>query len=229
MATQKPISTISYNSEAFLREQLEVWYSNHIIQAYQYICHKGEDGDKDHIHLRIEPNRKLDPMDLSEKLREFDPKHPTKPLCVRPWRPSKEEDWYLYVVHDADYLKLKYKGGDKGEKLPYEWTDIKCNSNYDVEVAFIRAKATMLHTTSNIAQRVKQGEDPLDMVLTGENPYVVSSIVRLASSSDYNRVLADLSASQKSLDKLVDAVHELGYEIEVIDEDGNIRLTRRNS
>ena len=46
MATQKPISTISYNTEAFLKEKLESWLAEHLIQAYQYICHKGEDGDK---------------------------------------------------------------------------------------------------------------------------------------------------------------------------------------
>ena len=43
MATQKPISTISYNSESFLKEKLDIWLSAHIIQAYQYIFHKGED------------------------------------------------------------------------------------------------------------------------------------------------------------------------------------------
>ena len=118
MATQKPISTISYNSEAFLKEKLNEWYKDHIIQAYQYICHKGEDGDKDHIHLRIEPNKRVDPMALTEQLKEFEIGK-IKPLGIRPWRASKEEDWFLYAVHDKDYLKLKYGGFQKFEKLPY--------------------------------------------------------------------------------------------------------------
>ena len=104
MATQKPISTISYNTEPFLKEKLDTWYQAHIIQAYQYICHKGEDGDKDHIHVRIEPNKKLDPMDLIEQLREYQIGK-DKPLGCRPFRPSKEEDWILYAVHDEEYLK----------------------------------------------------------------------------------------------------------------------------
>ena len=91
MATQKPISTISYNSEAFLKEKLDSWVNAHIIQCYQYICHKGEDGDKDHIHLRIEPNKKLDPMSLTEELKEYQIGK-EKPLGVRPWRPSSEAD-----------------------------------------------------------------------------------------------------------------------------------------
>ena len=113
MATQKPISTISYNSEPFLKEVLDSLFKAHIIQAYMYIKHKGEDGDKDHIHLRLEPNKKLDPMDIQTQLREFTPDNDL-PLCCRPFRPSKEEDWFLYVVHDPIYLKLKYGGGEKG-------------------------------------------------------------------------------------------------------------------
>lgn len=90
MATQKPISTISYNSEKFLKEKLTSWYNAHIIQAYQYILHKGEDGDKDHIHLRIEPNKRVDPMSLSEDLKEFEAGK-EKPRGCRPWRPSKRK------------------------------------------------------------------------------------------------------------------------------------------
>ena len=150
MATQKPISTISYNTEAFLREKLDTWVKAHIIQSYQYICHKGEDGDKDHIHLRVEPNKKLDPMELSEQLQEYQ-MGKDKPLGCRPWRPSNEEDWFLYSVHNETYLKLKYAGGDQREKLPYDWKDIKAPDNYDVEVAFIRALSKLKHTSSSMA------------------------------------------------------------------------------
>ena len=149
MATQKPISTISYNSEPFLKEVLDSLFKAHIIQAYMYIKHKGEDGDKDHIHLRLEPNKKLDPMDIQTQLREFTPDNDL-PLCCRPFRPSKEEDWFLYVVHDPIYLKLKYGGGEKGEKLPYRWQDIVVSPFYDCEIAFIRSKAFLEHTSVNI-------------------------------------------------------------------------------
>lgn len=141
MATQKPISTISYNTEGFLKEKLDGWLQAHIIQAYQYICHKGEDGDKDHIHVRIEPNKRLDPMDLQDELKEYQIGH-DKPLGCRPFRPSKEEDWFLYAVHDKKYLNLKYGGGERGEKLHYSWRDIKVPDNYDCEVAFVRALTT---------------------------------------------------------------------------------------
>ena len=138
--TKSPISTISYNTEEFLKEKLEQWYECHLIQAYMYIKHKGEEGDKDHIHLRIIPNKRLDPMDLSLELREYVPDC-DKPLGVRPWQNSKEEDWFLYAVHDHDYLKIKYGlKEDSKEKLPYNWEDIVVSDMFDCEIAFIRAR-----------------------------------------------------------------------------------------
>lgn len=218
MATQKPISTISYNTESFLREKLDIWIRAHIIQAYQYICHKGEDGDKDHIHLRIEPNKKLDPMCLLEELREFRIGE-DKPLGCRPFRPSKEEDWFLYAVHDSEYLKLKYGGGEKGEKLPYNWTDIKTPEFYDTEVAYIRAKAKMQHTTVNMATRVQNGENPISLILQGENPFTVNAIMRAISENDYQRL-------QNDYNKLMSAIYRAGLSIEFDDDNTPFIITK---
>ena len=219
MATQKPISTISYNTEPFLREKLQALLDAHIIQAYQYICHIGEDGDKNHIHLRVEPNKKLDPMDLTEFLKEFE-KGKDKPLGVRPWRPSKEEDWFLYAVHDPDYLKLKYGGGEKGEKLQYGWEDIKVPEFYDLEVAFVRARQSLRHSTTNLAVRMQKGDRPLDMILEGENPYVVNALMRAVSQNDYMRLQEDLMRAQCEIADLMSLIRGAGFVVE-IDENGN--------
>lgn len=218
MATQNPISTISYNSEAFLREKLEELYSSHIIQAYQYIFHYGEDGDKDHIHLRIEPNKRIDPMDIADMLQEFtdiNGQPLKKPLGVRPFRPSKEEDWFLYAVHDAEYLKLKYNNGDKGEKLPYNWQDIKVPENYDLEIAFIRAKATLKHSTVNMAQRLQNGEKAMSLIMQGENVFVVNNLTRALYANDYERLASEYSKLQHNFETLLKAINEAGYEVEV--------------
>ena len=224
MATQKPISTISYNTELFLKEKLDTWINAHIIQAYQYIKHKGEDGDKDHIHVRIEPNKKIDPMDLLENLREFKAGN-DKPLGCRPFRPAKEEDWILYAVHDETYLRAKYKGGEKGEKIPYKWQDIVVSEYYDMEIAFIRAKAYLEHTSVNMAARLQNGENPLNLVLTGENVYTVNALMRTLQTTDYYRVTSELARVQEQLSLLVQAVEDNGFVIES-DEEGNIRLTK---
>lgn len=201
MATQKPLSTISYNSEEFLREKLEDWIKAHIIQSYMYIKHKGEDGDKDHIHLRIEPNKRVDPMDLQENLREYDGKN-IKPLGCRPFRPSKEEDWILYAVHDKDYLKLKYKGGEKGEKIPYKWEDIKTDQYYDMEIAFIRAKSYLEHTSVNMATQIQKGVSPMSLILQGENVHTVNAIMKALSVTDYQRITEENLRLKKENEEL---------------------------
>lgn len=208
--TSKPISTISYNSESFLHEKLESWLNAHIIQAYMYICHKGEDGDKDHIHLRIEPNKKLDPMILSDELREY-VTGSDKPLGVRPWRPSKEEDWFLYAVHDEQYLKLKYGGAEKGEKIPYKWDDVKVCQYYDLETAFIRAKQSLEHTTSNLAKKISQGENPLNLMYQGENVHNINAVVRALSINDYQRLARKYAQLKAKYELMYDEFIKLGY------------------
>lgn len=225
MATQKPISTISYNTESFLKEKLDNWINAHIIQSYQYICHKGEDGDKDHIHLRIEPNKKLDVMDLMEQLREYKLGN-DKPLGCRPFRPSKEEDWILYAVHDEQYLKIKYGGGEKGEKLPYKWQDIKVPEYYDMEIAFIRAKSYMEHTSVNMATRLQNGDNPLNLILQGENVYTVNALMRALSVTDYQRIANELATVQARLAQLIQAVEEYGLSIECDESSGGIKLVK---
>lgn len=227
MSTSKPISTISYNSEAFLKEKLDGWVTAHIIQCYQYIKHKGEDGDKDHIHLRIEPNKKLDVMTLQEELREFVIGE-EKPRVCRPFRPSKEEDWFLYAVHDKQYLSLKYSGGEKGEKLPYTWKDIVVSEFYDCEIAFIRAKAYLEHTSANMADRLRSGEDPLSLIMQGENVYTVNAIMRSLSTNDYQRLLKKYGDLYESYELLRTAVKNSGFMI-VSDDLGNVILKERSS
>lgn len=221
MATQKPISTISYNTEAFLVEMLNKWFEAHIISAYQYICHKGEDGDKDHIHLRIEPNKKLDPMTLLEELREF-VRDNDKPLGCRPFRPSKEEDWFLYVVHDLDYMKLKYPN-DRNEKLPYSWEEIKASPYYDVQVAFIRAKASLSHNSASVLKRLASGTHPLDLVAEGENVFTVNAVYRLGRDDIVSQLQSDYDRVVSEKVRLVEAIQKAGFDIE-LSADGEYKL-----
>lgn len=223
MATQKPISTICYNSEAFLVEKLQNLYDAHIIQAWQFITHKGEDGDKDHIHLRIEPNKRIDPMELTEMFKEYE-KGKDKPLGVRPWRQSKEEDWFLYAVHDSDYLSLKYGGGERGEKLPYDWKDINTSPDYDLETSWIRAKAAQKHSTVNIASQIQNGQNPVDLVFQGENPYTVMNILRLISGTDYSRLAAEYKKLYYDYHSLIDALNRDGLTVSR-DENGRLIIS----
>lgn len=230
MATQKPISTISYNTEPFLREKLDNWFNAHIIQAYTYILHKGEDGDKDHIHLRIEPNKKLDPMTLAEELQEYVIGE-KKPRGVLTFRSSKEEDWILYALHDKDYMKLKYPG-DKGEKIPYKWEDIKCSERYQVETVYIRARQSLSHSSANLMERIQNGEKATKLIQLGENPYVVNALINATRTNEFTAMqgkITELNEQvfklQETLDDIQQAIDSYGLVL-LVDENGKSYLEK---
>ena len=163
-------------------------------------------------------------MDLQHELREFDVKHPDKPFGVRPFRPSNEEDWILYDVHDPDYLKMKYGGGEKGEKIPYKWQEIVASEGYDVEVAFIRARAKMEHTSANLVKRLQSGENAMNLVLSGENPFMVNALLRACTMTEYEKLLRERDDLLRRVQLLEYAILNEGYSI---NEDGSeIKLER---
>lgn len=230
MATQKPISTISYNTESFLKEKLENWFNAHIIQSYCYILHKGEDGDKDHIHLRIEPNKKLDPMTLAEDLQEY-VLGEKKPRGVLTFRPSKEEDWILYALHDKDYMKLKYPG-DKGEKIPYKWQDLKCPETYQAETVYIRARQSLSHSSASLMERIQNGEKATKLIQLGENPYVVNALINATRTNEFTAMQTKITELNETiieldgrLQDLLKAIDDYGLAI-VCDENGNSKLIK---
>lgn len=120
MRTTKPISTISYNTEGYLKLTLDNLVKSKIISFWAYIYHKPEDdecGKKNHFHVYVEPSKMLQTVDLRAAFKEFDPKHPEKPLGVIDFRQSKNfGDWYLYALHDRAYL------ASKGQSRRYHYT-----------------------------------------------------------------------------------------------------------
>lgn len=228
MATQKPTSNISYNTEAFLREKLDTWVKGHDIQGYMYIYHIGEeDGDghkdKDHIHLYVIPNKKLDMMDYSERLVEY-VLGEDKPRRVKAWRPSKIEDWLLYVVHWPPYMKIKYPN-DKGEKIEYSWEDIKCSDTMDIENEWRRALIYMQHSVQSLVFDLERGVNPIDLVKKGENPFTVSNLVKLMSDSDYSRLLRDYQLLVAQFQSLRKELHSIGTDF-YFDENNVCHLSK---
>lgn len=207
MPTTKPVSSISYNTLPFFKSVLDDLYKRHVIQSYFWISHKGEDGDKDHIHFRIVPNRRIDVMDIKALFIEKDPSH-VKPLGVLGFRPSKEEDWLLYAVHDEDYLKSKYGAFERGEKLPYAWTDIRHEGDTDIETVFLRAKQSLRHSNAALINRLKSGELPLQLVREGESPHTVKFLLDLALREDIRWYEEASEMYRKRLVSLVDFLRE---------------------
>ena len=112
MKTSKPFSTVSYNTDDFLKDKLNRLIATYKIEYWCYVKHLGEladDGtrEKDHKHVYIIPNGKIDTMELSQMMLEVDPNN-KKPLKCMDFRSSKEDEWFLYNSHDPDYLKTKF-------------------------------------------------------------------------------------------------------------------------
>lgn len=222
MATNKPISTISYNTEAFLVDVLNSWYKQHLIQAWMYIKHKGEDGDKDHYHVRIEPNKRIDPMDLTSDLIEPDPRH-EKPLGCRPWRPSKEEDWFLYAIHDKEYLRIKYSESKDG-KLPYTIDNIVVSDGYDKEVALLRARQSLDNHTACIVKELREGRRVVDLIENGRDVFRTKAVLQTLTMTEYETICSKYNDLQKQIRQIDELLIKSGLRLNFVDGKPELQL-----
>lgn len=116
MQTTKLCSTISYNTPAFLAGTLRRLCDSGLIEFAHWIFHKAEEDEtKDHFHVVLKPNRRLDTEALRKEFKELQLGTPL-PLGVQPFKSSKMEDWILYGAHDIPYL-LK-----RGETRKYHYS-----------------------------------------------------------------------------------------------------------
>jgi len=109
MLTQVKLSNISYNTDDFLIHQLDELKNSGKICYWAYINHQPEESEKKkHKHLILFPDTRLQTHDLDKHFIEED-KTSDKPLKCMLWtKTSSINDWYLYALHDASYMKLKY-------------------------------------------------------------------------------------------------------------------------
>lgn len=122
MRTSKPISTISYNTDEFLKAKIEYWKSVGFIEYGMWIRHDPEqDEKKSHCHVFLKPAKLIQTTDLEDDSFEIDPNNPDKPLKMVSFRVSKEDDWTLYSIHDPSYLREK--GLER--ELVYSFDDIQ--------------------------------------------------------------------------------------------------------
>lgn len=102
-------STISYNTEPFLSRVLSELKDKGTIQEYSFIFHIGEGTDKDHFHVFMSDIKpRTDKSALRNYFNEIDLHNP-KPLSVMPFVTSDFPNWYLYSVHNEEYLLRKHE------------------------------------------------------------------------------------------------------------------------
>lgn len=142
--TQKPISTISYNTENFLDIKLKELYEAHIIDYALYIKHKGEidvddftgevKRDKDHWHIYLHTSKRIDLTLIKKEFNERDIEHfESKPLGCMNFQISKIGHWLCYAVHKIEYL-LIHKIEECKKQYTYKLKDIKTIGLIDGEL-----------------------------------------------------------------------------------------------
>lgn len=140
MKTSKPFSTISYNTDDFLVRKLNELVAEFKVEFWCFVRHLGELDDsgnreKDHKHVYIVPNGRVDTMELNQFFLEPDLSNIGKPLRCMDFRSAKEDDWILYASHDPDYLKTKFLV----REFSYQLKDFVCSDSDEFKIKWDRA------------------------------------------------------------------------------------------
>lgn len=169
MRTRTAISTISYNSEPFLKNKLDDLLQHGHIDFYFYIRHDAEsDEKKDHFHLWLIPSETLDTQTLQECFKEY-VQGIDLPLKVMPFRKSNFQDAYLYAIHDKSYLDMKMEE----KEFHYSFDDVvSSDSDYLLDsVHHIDwSKIKRASPSSVIRENILNGVSWSEMVCNGVVP-----------------------------------------------------------
>ncbi len=167
MITRTPISTISYNTDYYLYQKLNEKIKSGDIEFFAFIHHLPElDETKAHKHLYIIPSSNIDTFSLQHYLEEIDLSFPDKPLGCLLFRHSKFSDWFLYAIHDKDYLASK----NESRLHHYTSDDIVCSS-YDYLNELIHISDFAKYKTfARLRESVESGVSFRDLVYNGFIP-----------------------------------------------------------
>lgn len=204
MNTTKPITTISYNSVEYLETRLVDLVKAGMIDRYYFIPHKGEGGDKDHIHMLIIPAKSLDAIWLQKQFNEPDPNN-AKPLGVRPFDKCKsEDDFFAYSVHDPVYIELK----GETKEFTYKPSDFHSNDEYAEE----RVKEAVAECTKGfyplkaLTNMMLAGTRVIDLAKGGHiNPRDYRALKEMEADlfgTTEQRLMDKVDAQRETIDKM---------------------------
>lgn len=164
--TIRPISTISYNTLSFLHQKLEELRLRNDIDFYCYIFHHGEtneDGskEKDHFHVYIQPATSLDRRQVRNEFIEF-VKREKLPRGFMPMQPSDWFNWYLYGLHDSEYLQ------SKGQSREHHYSDkdmVRSDDTYYWDLIH-RIDRTKINPLGEVVRAAQSGMDFGEFITT---------------------------------------------------------------
>lgn len=167
MKTSKPFSTISYNSCEFLQLKLDDLINRRKIAFYGFIEHLPEEDEKKrHKHLYVVPNGQINTDEILDYLLELDVNNPEKPLGCIPFHSSKFTDWYLYSIHDKDYLASK----GQSRKYSYKKDEVIVSDSDFFNEEIHRMDLSKLSKVKALRNAVETGVPFEQMLMTGQIP-----------------------------------------------------------
>lgn len=178
MGTSKPISTISYNTPAFLEARLNELIKARKIQFWAFVLHKAEaDELKDHIHLFIDPPiGSIKPLDITEYLMELDPTHPGKPLKCLSWSKSDFDNWWLYCTHNKAYLASK----NQSRAFQYSECDFRSSDEDDFHFRISQVDVSRLLPYRDMLSAIQAGMSFAQYFSQGRVPIPLTNAYRMA-------------------------------------------------
>lgn len=206
--TQKPISTISYNTEIFLDIKLKELYEAHIIDYALYIKHKGENDvddftgeakrDKDHWHIYLHTSKRIDLTLIKKEFDERDIENfNSKPLGCMNFQISKIGHWLCYAVHKIEYL-LIHKIEECEKQYTYKLKDIKTIGLIDGELESLwkQHARPLLITKQGMVYKKLGGEDKkFELAINAVGAYsgaIISNQVKIERNNNrYERLTDD--------------------------------------
>lgn len=247
MRTSKPFSTISYNTDVFLTSVLSDLVNDHIIDFWCYMEHQPEEDEKKaHKHLYMVPCGLVDTFFITNKLREPDPTHPQNPLGVIRFVSSRFADWYMYALHDPDYLATKgecrahhYQRDDMIYSDNDYYLELIHTSDFSKYKMF-RKFREMVQSGVSFADLLKNGFIPIQQVRQYEFAYN-TLLGRSTSNSLYRGNHSNHEAnqftkppSQEEWDKLNETIRLQNLKRSVqtslaLDNDGKLPFKRKRS
>lgn len=223
--TAKPISTITYNTEPFLKRLLDRMLKANIIVDYRYIKHHGEDGDKDHIHLCLFPNRRLDTGELRNDFDEITADN-DKPLSALPFRTSKPDHWLMYVLHDEEYLKNHHSDNDGDGKDPYTLEEVE--TPYQEQLVRDFRKAVFLRNTpvQETIKRLSQGQRLSQIIAeTNYQPMQAIAIQKILQSELFD----GYSEQRREEIERLKPIAQLTGEVEIVEPLDQLKVEKEKS
>ena len=168
MKTSKPFSTISYNSADFLTVKLNDLVNRRKLAFWAYVEHLPEEDEKKaHKHLYIVPNGQINTDEvLLDILVEYDHTHPEKPLGCVGVKSSKFYDWYMYSIHDVDYLSSK----GQSRKYHYRREEVACSDTDYLNEEIHQMDMSKLSKVKALNEAVRNGVPFEELLMRGQIP-----------------------------------------------------------